>query len=336
MTTTSHSRTETDASTGTGTGTHTHRHAHTTPLHRLLAIGPVLVVLSLLAFCLQALTPGDPARLLVEASGVVPAPPELVVAKRDELGLDRPLAVRYLAWLGNALQGDFGHSYRSYEPVSTLYLQRLPATALLALSATLVSLLVALPLGMLAAYQRGGWLDRSIRAVAVAGAAAPGFWVALVLMYVFGARLQWLPVFGSLSLRGIILPTVVVSLPLIAMLTRLVRAATLEVRSSDFLLVARGKGLHPLTLVRRHLLPNVLVSIIPVAGLEVAGLLTGAAVVEYLFAWPGVGRLAIEAVLLRDTPVVVGFTVAAGLIVVLTTLVADLLVARLDPRLRNV
>lgn len=303
---------------------------------RLLALLPVLAVISVLAFGLQALAPGDPARLLVEASGEIPAPPELIAAKREELGLDRPFLVRYVDWVGNALQGDFGRSYRTYEEVRTLYLQRFPASAALALVAGSLSLLVSLPLGMLAAHQHGRGLDRLAQGLAVVGAAAPGFWVALVLMYLFGARLGWLPIFGSLTPRGIILPAVVIALPLIALLTRLIRAATLDVLGSDYLLVARGKGLAPLPLTLRHVLPNVLVTIIPVLGLELAGLLTGAAVIEYLFAWPGIGRLAIDAVLLRDTPVVVGFAIAAGLCVVLTTLLADLLVTFLDPRVRHV
>lgn len=305
-------------------------------VQRLLAIVLVLFVISAVAFLLQALAPGDPARLLVEASGLSPAPPEAVAAKRAELRLDDPVLVRYLDWLGAVLQGDLGRSYRSYEPVTATYLQRFPATLALAAAAGVLSAAIALPLGMLAAYQRGRRLDRMAQVVAVIGAAIPGFWIALVLMYVFGARLGWLPIFGTLSVRGIIMPAVVIALPNIAILTRLTRTATLDVLNQDFVMVARMKGLSDLAIARRHVFPNVVGAVMTVFGLQLAGLMTGAAVVEYIFAWPGIGKLAIDAALLRDMPVVVGFALAAGLVFVVFNLLVDIAVSLLDPRVRSV
>jgi peptide/nickel transport system permease protein len=305
-------------------------------IQRVLAAIPVLLVVSAVAFMLQAFSPGDPARLLVEASGLSPAPPEAVAAKRAELRLDDPVLVRYANWLGAALRADFGRSYRSYEPVVSLYLQRFPATLALAGVAGVFSTAVALPLGILAAYHRGRWLDRIARVVAVIGAAVPGFWIALVLMYIFGARLGWLPIFGTLSLRGIILPAFVVALPNIAILTRLTRTATLDVLGQDYVTVARMKGMTETAIARRHVFPNVLSAVLTVFGLQLAGLLTGAAVVEYVFAWPGIGKLAVDAALLRDMPVVVGFAVAAGLIFVIVNLLTDIAVSLLDPRIRSV
>lgn len=304
-------------------------------IQRILSIFPVLLTVATLAFALQAIAPGDPARLLVEASGLSPAPPEAVAAKRQELGLDAPVIKRYLRWIVDAAQGDLGRSHRTYQPVTSMYLERMPATLALALVAAAISAVIALPLGILTAWQRGSWIDRLGQLVAVIGTAAPGFWVALMLMYVFGIRLGWLPVFGSLTPSGIILPAIVVALPNIALLTRLTRMATLEVLSADFLTVARMKGLSEWRLALRHVTPNVLAEISTMLGLQLAGLMTGAAVVEYVFAWPGIGRLAVESALVRDTPVVVGFAVMAGLIFVVVNLITDLLVARLDPRVRS-
>ncbi len=302
---------------------------------RLLSVIPVLLVISILAFGLQALAPGDPARMLVEASGLTPAPEEAVEAKRQELGLDQPVHLRYAEWVTGAAQGDLGRSYRSYEPVTDLYLDRLGATALLAVTAGSLSLLIGVPSGLLAAYRRGSTVDLLGRIIALLGAAIPGFWIALVLMYVFSVQLGWLPAFGSVSASGMILPAVVVALPGIAIMTRLTRTATLDALNQDYVTVARMKGLSERVVLLRHVARNASTSVVTVFGLELAGLLTGAAVVEYVFAWPGIGRLAIDAVLLRDIPVVVGFAVFAGLIFLTINLIADICVALIDPRIRS-
>lgn len=296
---------------------------------------PVVLAVSLISFGLQAIAPGDPARMLIEASGISPAPPEAVAAKRRQLGLDRPWPERYLRWLGNAARGDLGRSYRTYEPVARLYLQRLPATAILALVSFALSATISVPLGLSAAYRRGGLLDVVASAVAVAGTALPSFWLAFLLMFVFAARLQWFPVLGSVSLRGVVLPAVVLALPAIAIQTRLIRASALDVLSQDFVVVARAKGLSGRAVARRHVLPNAALPAMTVFGMEMAALFSGAAVIEYVFAWPGVGKLAIDAVLLRDTPVVVGFAMVAAAALVFANLAVDLIVGMIDPRVRR-
>jgi peptide/nickel transport system permease protein len=295
----------------------------------------VLVVVSALAFGLQELTPGDPARLLLQASGLNPVPEEAVAAKRREMRLDEPLPVRYLDWLARAAQGDLGRSYRSYTPVLDLYAERLPATATLAMLSVLLALGIALPLGALAAYYRGGFFDSLAQALVVLGGAVPGFWLALVAIYLFAATLRWLPAFGSLTPTGIILPATVLALHNAALLTRLTRAALLDVLGRDFIVVARAKGVPGPTIARRHVLPNVLTPILTVVGLEVAGLMTGAAVVEYVFAWPGIGKLAVDAALIGDIPIIVGFAMLAGLVFVVLNIIVDIGVAALDPRLRS-
>ena len=303
---------------------------------RILAIIPVLLVISLLAFGLEAITPGDPAVLLLQASGVETITPEAIRAKRAELHLDDPLPVRYADWLAGALRGDLGRSFRSYEPVLQLYRERFGATALLALCAAACGALIAIPLGTVAAYRRGGALDTLAQLLAVLGAAVPGFWIALIAIYVLAARLHWLPVFGTPTPRGILMPVGVLTVTHTATLTRLTRGAVLDTLGQPYVTVARAKGLSPLAIARKHVLPNTLVPVLTVLGLETAHLLTGAAVVEYVFAWPGIGKLAVDAALVRDTPVIVGFAVAAGLIFVTLNLLVDLAVAAVDPRVRSV
>lgn len=306
---------------------------------RLLAAIPVLFVVSLLAFAMQAASPGDPARLLLQASGLDPVPPAALAAKHKELHLDDPLPLQYAHWVQHAVQhavrGDFGRSYRSYKPVTELYRERLPHSALLAAVAGLISVAIAIPLGAVAAFHRGGPLDMAAQLVVVAGAAIPGFWIALVLILVFAAKLHWLPAFGRLTPKGIIMPAVVLSLPSIAVIARLTRAAMLDVLNQEFITVARAKGLTTNAVTRRHLLPNVIVPVLTVLGLEVAGLLTGAAVVEYVFAWPGIGQMAVDAAKLRDMPIIVGFAVVAGLVFVIVNLLVDLAAAALDPRAQS-
>jgi peptide/nickel transport system permease protein len=303
---------------------------------RIVAIFPVLFVISLLAFGLEAITPGDPAILLLQAAGVETITPETIALKHAELHLDDPLPVRYASWLVHALHGDFGRSFRSYTPVTQLYAERIGATMLLAICATVAGALIAVPLGTIAAYRQGGPLDGVAQVVAVLGSAVPGFWIALMAIYVFSVQLHWLPVFGTPTPRGILMPASVLALAHTATVTRLTRAAVLDTLGQDYVRVARAKGLTTLAVARRHVLPNTLVPVLTVLGLETAHLMTGAAVVEYVFAWPGIGKLAVDAALLHDTPVIVGFAVAAGLIFVTLNLAVDLGVATVDPRVRSV
>jgi peptide/nickel transport system permease protein len=203
----------------------------------------------------------------------------------------------------------------------------------LAGAAILIGVVVAVPLGTLAAYRRGRVLDRVAQIVAVLGSAVPGFWIALVFIFFFSAQWHLLPVFGTPTPKGILMPALVLSLSTIAILTRLTRAAVLDILGQEFVVVARSKGLAGIAIAQGHVLPNALVPVVTLLGLEAASLMTGAAVVEFVFAWPGIGKMAIDAAMLRDTPVVVGFAIAAGLIYVSVNLAVDLAVIALDPRI---
>jgi peptide/nickel transport system permease protein len=304
-------------------------------LQRLIGALGVLFVVSIVAFGLYALTPGDPAVVLLEASGIHSPPREAIVAKRAELHLDDPMPIQYINWLAGAVHGDFGRSFRSYTPVAELYLSRIGATALLACVATLLSLIVGLPLGVLAAYQRGRLADRVAQIMVALGGSMPGFWIGLLLILVFAVELHWLPAFGSPTPTGIVLPAIVLAIANVAVLTRLTRSSVLDVLSQEFVTVAHAKGLPPRAVTVRHVLRNTYIPLLTILGLLFANLMVGTAVVEYVFAWPGIGRLAIDSALLRDQPVVVGFTVAAGLIFTVMNLLVDLGIAAVDPRLRS-
>jgi peptide/nickel transport system permease protein len=305
-------------------------------LQRLLGAISVLFVVSVVAFGLYALTPGDPAVVLLEASGIHSPPREAIDAKRAELHLNDPVPVQYLNWIAGAVHGDFGRSFRSYTPVAELYVSRIGATALLACVATLLSLVIALPLGIVAAYQRGRLVDRVAQIVVALGGSMPGFWIGLLLILVFAVELHWLPAFGSPTPQGIVMPAFVLAAANIAILTRLTRSAVLDVLTQEFVTVAHAKGLGSGAVTFRHVLRNTYCPLLTVLGLVFANLMVGTAVVEYVFAWPGIGRLAVDSALLRDQPVVVGFTVAAGLIFTLMNLLVDVGIAALDPRVRTV
>jgi len=304
-------------------------------LQRVLGALSVLLVLSVVAFGLYALTPGDPAVVLLEASGIHSPPREAIVAKRAELHLDDPLPVQYINWLAGAVHGDFGRSFRSYTPVAELYLSRIGATALLACVSTVLSLFLALPLGILAAYHRGRIADRLAQIVVALGGSMPGFWIGLLLILLFAVQLRWLPAFGSPTPSGIVLPAIVLAVANIAVLTRLTRSSVLDVLSQEFVMVAHAKGLSGRAVTFRHVLRNTYIPLLTVLGLVFANLMVGTAVVEYVFSWPGIGRLAVDSALLRDQPVVVGFTIAAGLIFTTMNLLVDVGIATLDPRVRS-
>jgi len=219
--------------------------------------------------------------------------------------------------------------------VAELYLSRIGATALLACVSTVLSLFLALPLGILAAYHRGRIADRLAQIVVALGGSMPGFWIGLLLILLFAVQLRWLPAFGSPTPSGIVLPAIVLAVANIAVLTRLTRSSVLDVLSQEFVMVAHAKGLSGRAVTFRHVLRNTYIPLLTVLGLVFANLMVGTAVVEYVFSWPGIGRLAVDSALLRDQPVVVGFTIAAGLIFTTMNLLVDVGIATLDPRVRS-
>lgn len=303
---------------------------------RLLQAIPMLVFASVAVFALLAAAPIDPARRALALTGAADMVDERdVEAKRLELGLDRPLAERYLRWSADALRFDLGESFVSKRPVAELIGERLIPSALLAGIVITVSVMVSLPLGILAATRAGGPADAAIRVLTLLGASVPGFWLALLAMWLFSVRLGWLPALGSYTPAGIVLPVLVLSLRTCGMLTRLTRAEMLETLHMDYMRTALSKGLSYRRTVLRHGLPNALIPLLTVIGLDFAALLAHAAIVEWVFAWPGIGRLGVEAALAGDVPVVLGFALIIAVVVVVTNFVIDFAYEIADPRQRS-
>lgn len=293
----------------------------------------VLWALTVVTFTLANLTPGDPARMALEARGMEPTE-QSVAQMRRELQLEEPAPVRYLAWLGRVVRGDLGHSFRNGEPVAGELATRLPATLALALAALAASIAIALPLGVLAATRPGSRLDHICRGLALAGAAVPSFWLALMLIVALAVWLQLLPTSGSGSAAHLVLPTLSLAAGQAAMTLRLVRSGLLEALPQAYVSAARARGLLEHRVVLAHALPNALLPVVTVLGMQIGSLLGGAAIVETIFAWPGVGRLAVEAIYGRDYPMIQGFVLLTGSLVVVLNLATDLCYGLLDPRIR--
>jgi peptide/nickel transport system permease protein len=289
----------------------------------------VAVGVSLVVFALVHLS-GDPVLLMVSSD----APPDVVATTRHALGFDRPLREQFADYVTRAARGDLGVSLRSSLPVATLIRERLPATVELTLAALLIAMVVAIPAGIVSAVKRGSALDRLAMVGAVAGQAVPIFWLALLLIAFFGVYLRWLPVFGRGSLAHLVLPAVSLSTVILGRLARLVRSSMLEVLGQDYVRTARAKGVGEVRVLAGHALKNAAIPIVTLLGLQFAQLLGGAVVTETIFAWPGIGRLVVEAIFNRDFPVVQGVVLVVSLIFVAVNLLVDLAYAALDPRIR--
>jgi ABC-type dipeptide/oligopeptide/nickel transport system permease component len=306
-------------------------------IRRLLQTVPVLFGVSLLAFAILHVVPGDPVRLIAG-----PDAPESVVQRvRAELGLERPLYQQYLSFLGRALQGDLGRSLRSRAPVIDEIFARFPATLELTTASMLIAVAAGIPLGLLAAVRRSTWVDYLSMGASLSSLSLPIFWVAIVAIWLFSLQLGWLPVSGRAGpvwewdgFRHIILPATTLATTSVAIISRLTRSGMLDVLGREYVTTARAKGVSPLLVVGKHALKNALIPVVTVVGLQYGFLLGGAVVTETIFAWPGVGRLAMTAILQRDYPVVQGCVLLVALLFVLINLFVDVLYGWLDPRIR--
>jgi peptide/nickel transport system permease protein len=304
---------------------------------RLLVLPVVLLGVSILVFMVLHLVPGNPAQVIAGPD----APPETVRAIEIELGLDRPLPEQFAAYLGRVVQGDLGRSLRSKRPVLSDVMDALPNTVQLTLLAALITPLIAIPLGIVAAARRGSSTDSGLMLVSMLGITAPVFAIALGLMWVFGYQLRLFPISGyggpiwtPDGLRSATLPALALAVGTVATMARLTRSSMLDVLSQDYVRVARAKGLRERVVLLRHGLRNAFLPILTVLGLQVAYLLSGAVVTETVFAWPGIGRLAVFAIQARDFPVVQGAVLVIAVSFVMVNLVVDVLYAFVDPRIR--
>ena len=301
---------------------------------RLLILPALLFGISIISFALLNFAPGDPAEIILRRQNPEEPPlPEAVRALRQQLGLDAPLPLRYGRWLFDVLKGDLGESYRSGTPIMSELVKRFPATMMLATAALALSVVVSIPLGIIAALWRGSLLDSLSRLLALLGAAVPSYVLALLLMLFIAVKLNWLPAIGYGSPKNLILPAIALAAGSSAQVMRLTRASMLEVLQQDYIRTARSKGLNERTVVMVHGLKNGLLPVVTMLGINLGHLLGGTVIVETIFGWPGVGRYAVESILQRDYPVVQGFVLYMALIFLLANLAVDFSYRWLDPRL---
>jgi peptide/nickel transport system permease protein len=307
-------------------------------IRRILATIPVMLVVALFVFSLLYIAPGDPAAIIA-GDQATPADIERI---RESLGLDRPYLVRFGDWLWHILHGDLGTSIFTNLPVTHMIAQRIEPTLSLMLLTIVFSIVIAIPLGVLAAWKHGTWIDRAVMVISVLGFSVPVFVFGYLLAYVFALQLDWLPVQGFTSisdgvwpfLQGLILPTVALGLIYVALLARITRATMLDVLSQDYVRTAKAKGVGQRAVLFVHALKNAAVPIITVIGNGVALLIGGAVVTESVFAIPGLGRLTVDAILRRDYPIIQGVVLLFSVTYVLVNLVVDLLYTVFDPRIR--
>jgi peptide/nickel transport system permease protein len=305
---------------------------------RLLATLPVLLVVSVLVFLMLRLTPGDPAAVLAGDAATT----EQIARIRTNLGLDRSVPEQYAIWFGQVITGDLGQSYYYKTPVTTLIAQRLEPTLSLAAITITIAVLIAVPLGVLAAWRFGGWLDRALMGFSVLGFSVPIFVLAYLLIWLVSLKLGWLPVQGYRRLADgagawlyhLVLPAVTLSVIYIALLARVTRASVLEALGEDYVRTARAKGLRESKVLIRHALANAAVPIVTVIGIGIALLIGGVVVTESVYAIPGLGRLTVDAVLARDFPTIQGVILFFSVAYVLVNLLIDISYVFLDPRIR--
>ena len=307
-------------------------------IRRLLQFIPVLLMASILIFVIIRLIPGDPAMMRLGVEGTE----EAVQRVREEMGLDKPMPIQYLVWLRDVARGDLGKSWRSGQSATFLIMRKLPATLWLGLGALLFGLFVALPAGIISAAKAHSNFDSALTVVALLGVSLPSFWLGIMLILIFAVSLGWLPSSGFVSpltnpvegVRRLIMPGLTLGVQFAAPLTRFVRSGMLEVLNEEYVRSARAKGLVERLVVLRHALPNALLSVVTVLGLQIGHMLGGAFVTESVFNWPGIGLLMLDAIKQRDYGIVQGIVMFVVLGFMVINLLTDILYAALDPRIR--
>jgi peptide/nickel transport system permease protein len=306
---------------------------------RLLIMAPILLGITVLSYLILALTPGDPVEMLISPGQSA----EDVAIKRKAFGLDQPVYVRYVKWLGELIRGNLGYSFSTGAPVTKRVGERIVPTLKLTGAALLMSYVIGIPVGVLAAAKRYSAVDYLATVLTFLGISLPTFFLGLAGIYVFALRLRWLPVGGTMTLGGeggfldgllhLALPATVLAVAAAGLVTRYVRSSMLEVMGQDYVRTARAKGVAEALVMRRHALRNALIPVITLAGLQIPALLAGAVITEQVFEWPGMGRLTIEAINQRDYPVLMGITLIAAVLVAIGNLLADIAYAVVDPRI---
>jgi peptide/nickel transport system permease protein len=307
-------------------------------IRRLLMLIPVLLAVTILVSSLIYFSPGDPVRVMLGLR----AHEEAVAKIREDLGLDRPAYVRYLLWVKNAVQGDLGRSLQRNEKVVDMILDRLPATLELTAAAILVTLALAIPIGVISATRPNTLTDNALSFFSLFWVSMPGFWVALIAILLLSMKLGLFPISGRAGppwtlegLRYLALPALIVGLRSVAVISRLIRSSMLEILNEDYIRTARSKGLAEKIVIYKHALRNAMIPTVTIFGMQVPELLSLSLIIEIVFAWPGTGRLLVDAVFKRDYTLVQGIVLFYGLLVVLVNLLVDLLYSYIDPRIKR-
>ena len=297
----------------------------------LLAFFTILVT-TILVTLLIHIVPGDPVQIMFAQSQG--STPEQIEQVRINLGLDQPIYIQYLNYIDQLSKGDLGKTIRGGQPVLEVIFQRLPNTILLATSAMIIAILLGVPLGFLAAYNKGTISDTFIMILAISGISMPHFWLGLILLFIFAVDLGWLPVSGS-GLLNLVLPALTLGISNAAIFARLTRTSMIEILQQDFVITALAKGLPKKYVLRKHVLRAGLIPLVTMMGMQFAFMMGGAIVVENIFSWNGVGRMAVEAIFQRDYPIIQGFILTFSVIVVFVTISLDVIYAFIDPRIRR-
>ena len=299
-------------------------------IKRLLMMIPVIIGVSFLVFFIMDLAPGDAVDLMAPEGATT----EELAEIRHDLGLDKPVVLRYADYMIGMLHGDMGVSYVSKTDVFSTYVEKLPATIKLSFASILVSILLSVPLGIYSATKQGSIQDNISMILAMLGLSMPNFWLGLLLIIAFSLNLHWFPSGGDQTLSSIVLPAVTIGTGLMATLTRTTRSSMLDVLKQEYLRTARAKGISEKTVIMSHALRNALIPIITIMGTQLAGVLGGSVLTETVFAWPGVGRLIVDSLNMRDTPLVTGSIIMTTIPVSIVLLIVDLLYAAVDPRIK--
>ncbi|WP_075290483.1 ABC transporter permease [Pararhizobium arenae] len=300
-------------------------------LKRLIQSALILFGVAAITFVLLYALPADPARMLAGRSATA----QTVANIRHELGLDQPLLVQFMHYIGGLVQGDLGRSYAQKTEVITLIAARLPATLTLMAAGILIEVVIGVTLGTLAALNRGKFIDRAVMTTAFVGVSAPQFVVALLLLYVFAATLGWFPMSGYGTLSHVVLPAATLGILGAGWYARMVRSAVVDVLNQDYVRTARAKGLSQRRIILRHVLPNAVLPIIAMIGIDIGQFMGGVVVVEAVYGWPGIGQLAWQAIQQVDIPIIMGVTLTSALAIIIGNLVADFLAPVIDPRIRS-
>lgn len=302
-------------------------------LKRFFQLIIVVLGVTFLTFMITQAAPSDAAEMKYLSMGTRPSP-ELLEQTREEMGLNDPVLVQYGRWLWRVLHGDLGNSTQHSDPVFEEITRKLPATLEIAGLAALFTILIAFPLGVISAVKKNRFTDYLIRFLSFFGISVPNFWLGLILMYLLAVRMKWLPVVSSNTIKGLILPTATLTIPMVSTYVRQIRTAILEELNSDYVTGIRSRGVKEWRILFLHVLPNAMFPIITMLGLSVGGLLGGATIIETLFSWQGIGSMVVEAIRNRDYPLIQGYVIWMALIYVTVNFIVDLSYRFLDPQIR--